>query len=73
MQLHKFLLVGHSSQIQQWSGIDVLNSSSNFYYLIVSMREVFPENFSFIAQFSLILWLFKVLGIVRKVLVCKFL
>ena len=54
MQLHKFLLVGHSSQIQQWSGIDVLNSSSNFYYLIVSMREVFPENFSFIAQFSLI-------------------
>ena len=35
------------------------------------MREVFPENFSFIAQFSLTLRLFKVLQIVRKFLVCK--
>ena len=30
-------------------------------------------NFNFIAQFSLTLWLFKVLGIVQKFLVCKFL
>ena len=64
---------GHSSQIQQGSGIDVLKSSSNFYHLIVSMREVLPENFSFIAQSSLTLWLFKVLGIARKFPVCKFL
>ena len=28
------------------------------------MREVFPESFSFIAQFSLTLWLFIVVGIV---------
>ena len=60
-------------QIQQGPGIDGLKSSSNFYHLIVSIREVFPENVSFIAQFSLFLWLFKVLGIVRKYLVCKFL
>ena len=54
---------GHSSQIQQGSGIDVVKSSSSFYHLIVSMREVLPENFSFIAQFSLTLWLFKVSGL----------
>ena len=30
------------------------------------MIEVFPENFSFVAQFSLNLWLFEVLEIVRK-------
>ena len=35
------------------------------------MREVFAENFSFIAQFSLTLWLFKVLGSVQKFLVYK--
>ena len=58
---------GHFSQIQQGSGIDVLKSFSNFYHLIVSMREVFPEIVSFITQFSLTLWL-----IVRKFLVCNF-
>ena len=52
--------MGHSSQIQQESGIDVLKSSSNFYHLIFSLREVFPENFSFIAQLGLTLWSFKV-------------
>ena len=51
-----WVIKGHSSQIQQGSGIDVLKSSSNFYYLIVSMREVFPENFSFIAQFNLLIY-----------------
>ena len=51
-------LLSHSSQIQQGSGSD-LKSSSSFYHLIVSMKEVFPENFSFIVQFSLTLWLFK--------------
>ena len=51
MIVHDFLQ-GHSSQIHEGSGIDVLKSSSNFYHLIVSMREVFPENLSFIAQFS---------------------
>ena len=56
---------GHSSQIQQLSGIVVLKSS-NFYQLLVFMRDVFPENFSLIAQFNLFLWLFKVLEIVRK-------
>ena len=66
-------LKGHSRQISQGFRIDVFKSSSNFYCLIVSMREVFPENFNFIAQFSLTLWLFKVLGIVQKFLVCKFL
>ena len=50
-----------------------LKSSSNFYHLIASTREVFAENFNFIAQFSLTLWLFKVLQIVQKLLVCKFL
>ena len=57
------------------SGIDVLKSASNFCHLIVSMKEIFLENFSFIAQFSVFLWLwlFKVLGIVQKFPVCKFL
>ena len=64
---------GHSNQNQQRSRIDVFKSSSNFYHLLVSVREVFPENISFIAQFSLTLWLFKVLGIVLKFTVCKFL
>ena len=50
-----------------------LKSSSNFYHLLASTREAFAENFSFIAQFSLTLWLFKVLQIVQKILVCKFL
>ena len=35
------------------SGIDVLKSASNFCHLIVSMKEIFLENFSFIAQFSM--------------------
>ena len=52
------LHVGHFSQIQQGSGTDVLKSL-NYYHLIVSMREAFPENFSFIAQLSLTLWLLK--------------
>ena len=52
-------MLSHSRQIQQGSEIDVLKSSSNFYHLTVSMREVFPEIFNFIAQFSLTLWLFK--------------
>ena len=69
LQNHK----GHYSQIQRGFGIDVLKSYSNCYHLIFSMREVFPENFSFIAQFSLTLRLFKVLQIVRKFLVCKLL
>ena len=30
--------MGHSSQIQQGSGIDVLESFSHFYHLIVSTR-----------------------------------
>ena len=64
---------GHSSQIQKGFVVDDLKSSSNFYHLIASVREVFPENFSFIAQFSLTLWLFKVLEIVQKFPVCKFL
>ena len=34
---------GHSSQIQQKPGIDILKSSSNFYHLIASMGEVFPD------------------------------
>ena len=54
------LTIGHSRLIQQGSRIDVLKSSSNFYNLIVSMREVFSENFCFTARFSLTLWLFKV-------------
>ena len=37
------------------------------------MRELFPENVSFIAQFGLTLSLFKVLDIVQKCPVCKFL
>ena len=41
--------LGHSSQIQQGSRIDVLKSSSTFYHLIASMREVFPEDFSLMA------------------------
>ena len=65
--------MGHSSQIQQGSGINFLKSSSNFYHLIASMREVFPEYFSFLAQFSLTLWLFKVLQAVQKFPVYKFL
>ena len=55
--------LGHSSQIQQGSGIDIPKFSSNFCHLI-AMREVFSENLSFITQFSLSLWLFKVLQIV---------
>ena len=65
-------VLGHSSHIQQGSRLNVLRSSSNFYHLITSMREVFPENFNFVAQFSLTLWLFKVLQNVRKFPVCKF-
>ena len=60
-------VLGHSSQIQQGSGIDVLKSSSNFYPLFLSMREIFPANFSSIAQFELTLWLFKVLEIACKI------
>ena len=41
--------------------------------LFVPIREVFPENFSLIAQFRLVLWLIKVLEIVRKFLFFKFL
>ena len=44
--------MGHSSQIQQVSGINVLKYSSNFNHLFVSMKELFPENFTFTAQFS---------------------
>ena len=60
----RLLVVGTLSDgsfqlIQQGYRIIVLESSSNFYYLIVSMREVFPENFSFRAQFILPLWWFK--------------
>ena len=39
---------------------------------IVFIREVFPENFSFIDQFNLTLQLFKVFGIVQKFPFCKF-
>ena len=46
----------HSSQIQQVSECSV-PKSSNFSHQVVSMREVFPENFSVITQFSLPLWL----------------
>ena len=74
VQINKsYYLKGHSSQFQQGSGIDILTSFSNFYHLFISMREVFPENLNFIAQFSLILWLLKVLGIVPKFPVSKFL
>ena len=60
-----FLLpIGHSSRIQQGLRTDVL------YHLIFSMRELFPKNISFIGQFSLTLWLFKVLWIFQKFLVC---
>ena len=59
--------------IQQVSWINILKSSSDFYHLTASTRETFPENMSFIAQFSHILWLFKVLGIVRTFPLCKFL
>lgn len=44
---------GHFSQIQKGSRIDIPKSSSIFYHLIVSMREDFCGNFSFVAQFSL--------------------
>ena len=52
--------MGHSRQIQQVFGIDVLRSSSNFYQLMAFMTEVLSEKFSLIAQFSLTLLLFKV-------------
>ena len=65
--------MGHSSQIQQGSGIDNSKFSSNFYDLFVSMTDVFPENFGFIAKFSNTLKQFKALGIARKFPVCKFL
>ena len=58
------LYIGSFQPISTGIGIDVLKSSSNFYYLFASMREVFPKNFSFIAQSSLTLWLFKNLEIV---------
>ena len=45
----------------------------SFNHLFVSMKEVLSENFSYIAQTSITLWLFKVLGIVRKFPVGKFL
>ena len=32
--------MGHSSKIQQGPGIDFLKSSSNFYHLIASVREI---------------------------------
>ena len=67
---NSLLPMGYSSRIQQGFRTDVLKSSSNFCHLIVSMREVFPKNISFIGQFNLTLWLFKVLGIVKKFLVC---
>ena len=60
-------VLGHSSQIQQGSRIDVLKSSSNFYHLFLSMREIFPAYFSSIAQFGLTLWLLKVLEIACKI------
>ena len=47
--------MGHSSQVQQGSGIDVLKLASNFYHVLVSMREANPENFSLIALIVLIL------------------
>ena len=65
-------IMGHSTQIQHGFGIDVFKVSSNFYICFLSMREVFPYNFSVIARFSLTLSLLKVLGIVRKFPVCKF-
>ena len=46
---------GHSSQVQQGSGIDVLQFTSNFHHLLVYMREAIPENFSSIPHFILIL------------------
>ena len=64
MNLHK--MHGHLSHIQQGSEIDVLISSSKFYHLIVSVKEVFPENFSFLVQFSLTLQLLKVLGVAKN-------
>ena len=46
---------GHSSQIHQGSGMEYITSSSNFYHLIASMREIFAEILSSIAQFNLTL------------------
>ena len=65
--------LGHSNQIQQRSGIDVLKSSSNFYHLFVSMSKVFPRNFSFMAQSNLFSWHLKVLEIDQKFPFYKFL
>ena len=56
----------NSNHIQQGSEINVPKSSSNFHHLFASIREVHPENFSFIAQISLTLWLLKDSGIVQK-------
>ena len=50
--ISSLLPMGHSSRIQQGFRTDVLKSS-NFYHLIVSMREVFPKNISFIGQLTL--------------------
>ena len=50
--IHDFKM-GYSNQIQQGSVINVLESSSNFCHLFVSMKKTFPEDFSFIGQFIL--------------------
>ena len=53
----------------------VQNQCSQMFFqflTFVSMTEVFFENFNFIAQCSLSLWLFKVWEIVRKFLLYKF-
>ena len=42
---------GHSSQIQQKPGIDILKSSSNFYHLIASMGEVFPDTLGILLEY----------------------
>ena len=51
--------MGQSSQFHPGSRIHIVKISSNFYILLVSLREASPENFSSISLFVQILWPFE--------------
>ena len=56
---YETFFMGQSSQFHRGSRIHILKISSNFYILLVSLREASPENFSSISLFVQILWPFE--------------
>ena len=63
--------MGHSSEGHLGSGMKVLQISSNFHHQFLSMRQVYPENFSSMSLTVQFLWHFSFSEILRKVHFCS--